>query len=294
MSGAKGRPGPNGTLASAFPRVDRPSTGSSSIRQLFAERRTRDALYGVASYWDARASARQGMARSLWPSNAFNALWNERQCAVLARALGDLRGRRVIDVGCGVGRMTRWLAEERGARHVVGVDFSEATVEAARLESSALVAAGIVRFEQGDVLRGLDRVGEGAFEDAVVLGCLSVACRERTQLEQALSHIARLVRAGGRVLLLEPIHRSPLLRRILDLGIEEWIACANAAGLTLVQADRMGFVPVRLGFSVRDLPRALVAPVFAAGERLLDAAPWLAPLSDYKLLLFTRAGGPAP
>jgi hypothetical protein len=52
----------------------------------------------------------------------------------------------------------------------------------------------------------------------------------------------------------------------------------------------MGFVPVRLIFSVRDLPRSLVSLVFGAGERLLDTAPWLAPLADYKLLLFTRTG----
>jgi hypothetical protein len=75
---------------------------------------------------------------------------------------------------------------------------------------------------------------------------------------------------------------------VLDLGLEDWIAAANRAGLALQQADRMGFVPVRLVFSVRDLPRPIVAPIFRAGERLLDAAPWLYPLSDYKLLLFAR------
>jgi hypothetical protein len=89
---------------------------------------------------------------------------------------------------------------------------------------------------------------------------------------------------------LEPIHRSPLLRRILDLGLEEWIAAANRAGLSLAHADRMGFVPLRLVLSVRDLPQAVVRPLFEAGEKLLDRAPWLAPLSDYKLLLFTRNG----
>lgn len=263
-------------------------TGSSSVWQLFKERRTRDAIYGAASYWDSRASARRGMARSLWPSNAFNALWDERQRAIIVRALGDVTGRRVVDIGCGTGRVTRWLAEQRGARQVVGVDFSQATVDAARHEASALVSSGIVRFERADVVAGLDALGPGSFDDAIVLGCLSVACRDRAALERAMSNVASIVRKGGRVLLLEPIHRSPLLRRVLDLGLEEWIAGANRAGLSLVHADRMGFVPVRLVFSVRDLPRPLVAPVFGAGERLLDRAPWLAPLSDYKLLLFTR------
>jgi SAM-dependent methyltransferase len=258
------------------------------VWQLFKERRTRDALYGASGYWDLRASARQGMARSLWPSNAFNAVWDERQRALILRALGDVTGRRIVDIGCGTGRVARWLAEQKAARQVVGVDFSPATVEAARHESSALVTSGIVRFEQGDVLGELDKLGVGSFDDAIVLGCLSVACRDRSALERAITNVTRLVRRSGRVLLLEPIHRSPLLRRILDLGIEEWVACANAASLSLVHADRMGFVPVRLAFSVRDMPSWLVGPAFAAGERLLDIAPWLAPLSDYKLLLFTR------
>jgi SAM-dependent methyltransferase len=264
-------------------------TGSSSLWQLVKERRTRDAIYGASSYWDARASARRGMARSLWPSNAFNALWDERQRAIIARSLGSLSGRRVVDVGCGTGRIARWLAEQRGASHVVGVDFSPATVAAARVESSGLVAAGLARFEQGDVVAGFDALGLGTFDDAIVLGCLSVACRDRESLVKAFGSLARLVRSGGRVLVLEPIHRSPLLRRVLDLGIEDWIASANLAGLSLSGADRMGFVPVRLVFSVRDVPSWIVGPVFRAGESVLDAWPWLSPLADYKLLLFTRS-----
>ena len=264
-------------------------TGSSGVWQLFRERMARDSMYGVSSYWDARASAREGMARSLWPSNAFNVLWDERQRTLIARHLGNVTGRRIADVGCGTGRMTRWLAEERRARQVTGIDFSQATVAAATLESSALVSSGLVRFEQGDVLTGVDAALAGSFDDAVVLGCLSVACSDRLALERAMVNVARLVRHGGRVLILEPIHRSPLLRRVLDLGIEDWIAAANRAGLVVIDADRMGFVPVRLLFSVRDLPRPLVAPIFHAGERLLEVAPWLYALSDYKLLLFTRS-----
>jgi SAM-dependent methyltransferase len=178
--------------------------------------------------------------------------------------------------------MTRFFQSE-GAREVVGVDFSSATVDAARDESAGTRG---VRFVQGDVVAGLDHVGAGVFDDAVVLGCLSVACRDRASLERAVANVARLVRRGGRVVLLEPIHRSPLLRRVLDLGVEDWIGVANRAGLALVASDRMGFVPVRLVFSVRDLPRMLVCPAFHAGERLLDAAPYLGSLSDYKLFVF--------
>jgi SAM-dependent methyltransferase len=264
-------------------------TGSSGVLQLAKERASRGALYGKSSYWDARARAREGMARSLWPSNAFNAVWNARQRELIERSLGDVAGRRVIDVGCGTGRVSRWLAEDRGAK-VVGIDFSTATVEAARLEAGGLAASGLVCYEQGDIVSGLEALHLGTFDDAVVLGCLSVACADRAALERAMTNVAALVREGGRVLLLEPIHRSPLLRRVLNLGLEDWIACANRAGLALHRADRMGFVPARLVLSVRDLPMFVVSPIFRAGERWLDGAPWLAPMSDYKLLLFERVG----
>lgn len=264
--------------------------GATSIWQLFKERKTRDALYHDATYWDARASAREGMARSLWPSNVFNEVWDQRQRELLVRVLGDLKGRRVVDVGCGTGRMTRFFAAI-GAREAVGIDFSPSTVEAAREETARTTQANApIKFAVGDVVAGLDDIGVGAFDDAIVLGCFSVACRDLHSLEKAMFNVGRLVRKGGRVLILEPIHRSPLLRRVLPLGIEEWVAAANRAGLHLSAADRMGFVPVRLFFSVRDLPPALVTPIFRAGEWLLDKAPYLAPLSDYKLLVFTADG----
>ncbi len=261
--------------------------GDTSIWQLFKERNTRDALYHDAGYWDARASARDGMARSMWPSNVFNEYWDMRQRELIVRTLGDVRGRRVADVGCGTGRMSRFFAAA-GAKEVVGIDFSPSTVAAARAETSQTAQADApIQFAVGDVVAGMDDIGVGTFDDAIVLGCFSVACRDLPSLDKAMVNVARLVRRGGRVLVMEPIHRSPLLRRVLPLGIEEWVAAANRAGLRLQSADRMGFVPVRLVFSVRDLPRPLVSAVFRTGEWLLDRAPYLAPLSDYKLLLFT-------
>lgn len=261
--------------------------GATSIWQLFKERSSRDAIYHNANYWDARASAREGMARSLWPSNVFNEVWDVRQRELIIRMLGDVRGRRVVDVGCGTGRMSRFFAAA-GASDVLGVDFSPSTVDAARAETAQTAEAKLpITFAVGDVVAGLDDLGVGSFDDAIVLGCFSVACRDEASLEKAMHNVQRLVRRGGRVLIMEPIHRSPLLRRVLPLGLEEWIAAANRAGLVLQAADRMGFVPVRFVCSVKDLPRALVTPVFRAGEWLLDRAPYLSPLSDYKMLLFT-------
>lgn len=49
--------------------------------------------------------------------------------------LPDVRGSRVVDLGCGVGQLARHLAE-RGAAEVVGIDVSERMLALARSEQS--------------------------------------------------------------------------------------------------------------------------------------------------------------
>ena len=49
--------------------------------------------------------------------------------------LPDVSGRRVLDLGCGVGQLAHHLAE-RGAAEVIGVDLSERMLELARAERS--------------------------------------------------------------------------------------------------------------------------------------------------------------
>lgn len=55
---------------------------------------------------------------------------------VLWEFLGDVRGLRVLDAGCGTGYLSRKL-HERGA-HVTGVDLAERMLELARARSSAI------------------------------------------------------------------------------------------------------------------------------------------------------------
>jgi SAM-dependent methyltransferase len=49
----------------------------------------------------------------------------------LRALLPDLRGRRVLDLGCGFGWFCRW-ARQQGAAHVVGIDISEKMLAQAR------------------------------------------------------------------------------------------------------------------------------------------------------------------
>jgi SAM-dependent methyltransferase len=253
--------------------------------QMLRDRFTKKGLYDSPEYWDMKAEAYEGLARSNWPSNTYNRHWDARQMQLLDRALGDVRDLVIADIACGTGRASRHLAA-RGAR-VVGLDFASRALDAARREAAAENLA--IEFREHDVLKTPPSDLVGRFDVAITISCLAMACPTADQFDRALGHVVSLVRPGGRLLFMEPIHSSRLLRRILSMSAREWITRCEQQGLVLLDRGRMGLVPVRLALAFRDLPEAFVGPLFDAGERLLDRAAVLERLSDYKWLLF-RAG----
>jgi SAM-dependent methyltransferase len=207
--------------------------------------------------------------------------------SILDHALGDVRGLSVVDVACGTGRASMHLA--RAGARVTGLDFAPRTLDAARAEANQ---AGLsIDYRQYDALSPPPAELVGRFDLGITISCLAMACSGEELFERALGNVVSLVRPGGRFFFLEPIHTSRLLRRILRMSVRDWIERCERHGLTLVDRGRMGFVPARLLLAFRDWPDAFVDPLFKGGEWLLDRAPVLDPLSDYKWLLFRRDGG---
>jgi SAM-dependent methyltransferase len=107
---------------------------------------------------------------------------------------GDLRGRRVLDVGCGTASLARALAE-RGAR-VWGVDPSEEMLAVARSQAGRGVGLKLGRAEALPFK-------DAWFERAVLR--LVVHLVDRTR---AFSELARVLATGGRVVVatFDPSH----------------------------------------------------------------------------------------
>jgi SAM-dependent methyltransferase len=258
------------------------------VVEVFRDRKSRMRM-SEAQYWDDRVRTRSGYARSVWHSQAFSEVWNERQTRLIDDSLEELFGgiyqRDVLDVGCGTGRVTRHLAR-RGAR-AVGVDFSAAAVEAAREEAKDVGVEA--RFEVGNVAAPPLPFDAQSFDVTLAVGCLAVACTDLNSLRVSFEEMARVTRPDGLILVLEPVHASKLLGRVLKAPVNKWITAASDAGLRMVRHHGMGFVPMRLALSSLDLPSWFVSPTFHAGEIAIDAFKPALRLADYSLLCFRRA-----
>lgn len=255
-----------------------------SIFELFSDRMKKQGWYDTAAYWDMKAEKYTGLARSAWPSNTYNELIHASQMATIDKLLGDVAGQRVADVGCGTGRTARHLAGRGAIVHAW--DFSPKAVEAAKQETAE---AGLsATFDVGNVLEPAPVELQGTFDAVISLGCLTMACPDLESLDGALGNLTALLRPGGRLLFIEPIHKSTLLRRILQASIEEWLGVAAKHPLELLDRGGLQFVPARYLLAFRDMPKPFVSAVYGAGEAVLGLSPQLERLSDYKTLLFRK------
>lgn len=120
--------------------------------------------------------------------------WRSRAADLAGVGAGD----RVLDVATGTGDLAFELARRVGpSGEVVGTDFSEPMLEHAREKTARSAGAVPVRFEWGNALEL--SYADGEFAAATV----GFGARNFSDLERGISEMARVVRPGGHVVILE-------------------------------------------------------------------------------------------
>ena len=116
-------------------------------------------------------------------------------------AMGDVRGREVLDLGCGTGRHTAWLAGAEA--RVTAVDFSDGMLEEAR---KRVPRGGQVCFIAHDLHESLP-LRDASF-DAVVSGLVLEHLRD---LRAFFREARRVLRPDGRAVV-SAMHPAMFLR----------------------------------------------------------------------------------
>lgn len=105
--------------------------------------------------------------------------------------IGDVRGKKVLDVGCGGGFYSLWLSE-KGAK-VLGIDGSEDMIKIAKEKASRKMLD--TKFSIGDVTDL--RIEDGVFD--LVLSTLVLM--DLKELDKAVSELVRVTRNGGDIVI---------------------------------------------------------------------------------------------
>jgi ubiquinone/menaquinone biosynthesis C-methylase UbiE len=162
---------------------------------------------------------------------------------------GDARGKRVLDAGCGSGRYAVEFAR-RGAREVVGVDFSVDMLALANAFAQSERVADRCQFVRAD-FDGF--TSEEPFDIAIAIGFFDYIA----EAERTLTHLRTLTR--GRVMASFPRRQFPRsilrARRYAARGVEvrfydgdEIVGLARRAGFA-----RTRVIPISAGhFLVAD------------------------------------------
>lgn len=118
---------------------------------------------------------------------------------------GDVRGQRVLDLGCGEGYCTREMAA-RGSRQTLGIDLSGAMIEQARKREQASPLG--IEYRQGNAV-SLD-TGDSRFDLVLAVFVFSyVTCAE---MELAFREVRRVLAENGRFVFAVPHPGLPFMR----------------------------------------------------------------------------------
>lgn len=150
-----------------------------------------------------------------WRETYLGSFTEHLEEAAIFRFAGDLRGKRLLDLGCGDGTYSI-AAFQRGA-HVTGVDISEAMLESARCRALAIGASAEWHRVPAESLPY-----ESETFDTVI--AVTVLCFVREPL-QVMREVRRVLRPGGSFVIGELGRYSSwaLLRRVRGwLGSSTW------------------------------------------------------------------------
>lgn len=182
--------------------------------------------------------------------------WRRRAAELAGVGPGD----RVLDVATGTGDLALELAARVSpGGEIVGIDFSERMLELARAKARADAPSGVeIRFQAANAL------ALPFAEDEYAAATVGFGARNFADLDRGLAEMVRVVRPGGRVVVLEiTTPRRPPLSAFFDLWFDRLVPML---GRLAGDAAAYSYLPS----SVRRFPGPMQLAALMAGSGLSD------------------------
>lgn len=167
---------------------------------------------------------------------SIDRLWRRR----VARIVGRSAPQRILDVATGTGDLAILLARRMPDAHVLGVDLSERMLEVARRKAAACGLDGRVTLEAGDAER-LD-VPDASMDAATA----AFGVRNFGDLDRGLREMARTLKPGGRVVVLEFSRPRNRLVRVL-YEFYSYRILPRIGGLVSKERQAYEYLPASVG-----------------------------------------------
>jgi len=245
----------------------------TDLRTMWRDRRQRERLYSTPDYWDSKAKQFSGDSASMWPNPNLNQLYHEEQMRHLRHFVPAVKEFSILDVGCGTGRISRFLAA-CGAR-VQGIDFSVKATQTARgLTDGANPAyrvQSVFCLEEREI-----------YDVAVTTGSLVIACKDEQDLRAALDRVRQALKPAGKLIMLEPIHDG-FLHRVLNLNFSRYCEIVRQSGFQIEETRQMHFWPARLFLAFIPWPGWFTRLGYGCGQKLMNL-PGFSHMGDYKAM----------
>jgi ubiquinone/menaquinone biosynthesis C-methylase UbiE len=146
-----------------------------------------------------------------FPSTIDPRIWHVK---IIREHLGELRGRRVLDVGCGKGRFARLFKEQEPEAEIWGLDISEE----------------MLRFVPEGIHTRAGSMTELPFEDGWFDGAYATESLEHAvETGKAVDEICRVVKPGGRIAIIDK--NAEAWGRLETPEWEKWFTRAELEGL---------------------------------------------------------------
>ena len=158
------------------------------------------------NWWKSFFGASAGLV--MWPRGAGRA---EREAGIVVRRSRARSGARVLDLGCGVGRISLILAA-RGF-DVVGLDYSVSYLREAKAKAKKLGLSDRARFVRGDMRQATRHVGRNGFDLVISLFNSFGYFARRADDRVVLRQVFRALKPGG-AFVLNTLNEGGVLHRI--------------------------------------------------------------------------------